>query len=422
MFVDKVMVIIEAGNGGDGKLSFRHEKFIQKGGPDGGDGGDGGDVIFSASRNQDTLAAFRYKKLLKAESGQAGGKSKKHGKSGAPLVIAVPIGTVIADEDGQVLADLTKDDQQAIIAKGGKGGFGNAHFTSSTRQAPRLAEKGEKGEQSKVMLELKMIADVGIVGLPNAGKSTLLATVSNAHPEVANYPFTTTSPNLGVVDVDKDSSFLFADIPGLIEGASQGKGLGDEFLRHVERTAVLLHLIDIYNNDVIKAYRTIQKELKDYDVDLSKRPQIVALTKIEGLDADIVDDKIEELKKAVPNKTIVMAFSSQSKTGVRDLLFAMKKLVIEERQKQAKKAKPTDDLPVLRLSDEEGWNITKTRTGFVISGRKIERFSARTDFTSDEAIARLRDIMRKMGIMRELERKGVQVGERVDIGKASIKY
>jgi len=227
VFVDRVRITARGGKGGDGLLSFRREKFHHHGGPDGGDGGHGGDVILQASRNQNTLAAFRYQKLLAAENGQAGGRAKRHGKSGQSLTAMVPVGTVVLSENGKTIADLTNDGQQLTIAKGGRGGFGNAHFVSSTRQAPRVTEKGETGEEITVVLELKMVADVGIVGLPNAGKSTLLSVISNAKPEIADYPFTTLQPNLGVVDIDKTHSLLFADIPGLIEGASQGKGLGD---------------------------------------------------------------------------------------------------------------------------------------------------------------------------------------------------
>ncbi|HQU09741.1 MAG TPA: GTPase ObgE, partial [Opitutales bacterium] len=235
MFVDKAIVSVKAGDGGDGHLSFRREKFVERGGPDGGDGGDGGDVVFVASANKNTLADFRYKKELKAQDGAPGGKSRRHGKSGADLVVQVPEGTIVLSDKEEVLADLADDGASAVIAHGGLGGFGNAHFVSSTRQAPKVAEKGEPGEELNVRLELKMIADVGLVGLPNAGKSTLLSVVSQARPEIADYPFTTLTPNLGVVDIDKTKSLLFADIPGLIEGAAKGKGLGDEFLRHVER-------------------------------------------------------------------------------------------------------------------------------------------------------------------------------------------
>jgi GTP-binding protein len=260
MFVDSAKVIIRAGNGGNGAVSFKHDKFKARGGPDGGDGGDGGDVVLKASRNQNTLAAFRYKKLLQAENGGQGTKRRRHGKTASDLEVAVPVGTMVTSPEGELLADLTEDGMSVIIAKGGKGGFGNAHFVSSVRQVPRVAEKGEQGEDREAVFELKMIADVGIVGLPNAGKSTLLSVVSNARPEIANYPFTTLVPNLGVVDIDSRHSILLADIPGLIEGASQGKGLGDEFLRHVERTSVLLHLVDAYNEDV-KLKALIKKNL-----------------------------------------------------------------------------------------------------------------------------------------------------------------
>lgn len=422
MFVDKVTVMVQAGDGGNGVISFRHEKFINKGGPDGGDGGKGGDIVLRASRNQNTLATFRYQKLLKAESGQSGSKRKRHGKSGADEVAAVPVGTIIMTPTGEVLADLTQDGQEVVIAQGGKGGFGNAHFTSSVRQAPRLAEKGEKGEQFEAMMELKMIADVGLVGLPNAGKSTFLATISNAKPEIANYPFTTVRPNLGMVDVDRDTSLLVADIPGLIEGASRGKGLGDEFLRHVERTSVLVHLVDVYQDNVAAAYRTIQKELQAYTVDLTARPQIVVLNKVDGVDPAIIKIKLNDLKKVVPKKTGLFNISAQSGEGVKELLFALKKLihqqqaVIEEEQKT--------ELPVIRLQpDRNTWQVEKVVGGFVISGQKIERFAERTDFTNQQAVQRLRDILKKTGVMRELSRRGIEPGESITIkGHKDIPY
>ncbi|MBX4188613.1 GTPase ObgE, partial [Candidatus Saccharibacteria bacterium] len=342
MFVDRVEVKVKAGDGGDGALSFRHEKFKTRGGPDGGDGGHGGKVVLQASRNQNTLAAFRYKKLLQAGNGQAGTKRRRHGKNGDNLVVAVPVGTQVLDEQGNILVDLIDDGQEFTLADGGSGGFGNAHFTSSTRQAPRIAEKGEKGDELQVTFELKMIADVGIVGLPNAGKSTLLSVVSNAKPEIADYPFTTLVPNLGVVDVDKKHSLLMADIPGLIEGASQGKGLGDEFLRHVERTSTLLHLIDSYNENIVSAYKTILKELADYKVDLSKRPEIVALTKIEGVSKEDLQAAIKALKKVVPKNTPVLTFSSSSREGLDELLRMLVKNV-ERARKQTEKQKKVDD-------------------------------------------------------------------------------
>lgn len=420
MFVDRVEVIIKAGDGGDGALSFRHEKFRARGGPDGGDGGKGGDVILRASRNQNTLAAFRYKKLLQAKPGQPGSKRKRHGKTGGDLLADVPAGTLVTDKEGVVLADLTRDGQQAVIAKGGKGGFGNAHFTSSTRQAPRVAEKGEKGDEIEVIFEMKMIADIGIIGLPNAGKSTLLSVVSNANPEIADYPFTTLRPNLGVVDIDSKHSLLLADIPGLIEGASQGKGLGDEFLRHVERTSVLLHLIDFYNDDPAAAYRTILKELADYKVDLSRRPEIVALTKIEGADKKILDKKLKQLKKAVPRGTPALAFSSNSREGLAELLRTLSKKVDQARKKETKKHQ-NDELPVIGIKETDDlWQIQKTKSGFVVTGKKIERFASRTRFGEAPAEDRLVDIMRKMGIMGELDRQGLEPGQTITIGQPEI--
>lgn len=424
MFVDKVEAVMKAGDGGSGIINFRHEKFIDKGGPDGGDGGHGGSIILRASRNQNTLATFRYQKLIKAESGQNGDKRKRHGKTGANQIVDIPVGTIITTtEGGKLLADLSEDGQEVIIAKGGRGGFGNAHFTSSIRQAPRLAEKGEKGEVMEITMELKMIADVGLVGLPNAGKSTFLAATSNATPEIANYPFTTLRPNLGMVPIDKQTSILVADIPGLIEGASEGKGLGDEFLRHVERTSVLIHFIDVYQDDVAAAYKTIQKELKAYSEDLTKRPQIVALNKIDGVEPAIIKIKLNDLKKVVPKGTELHSISAQSGLGVQELLFDLKKILSAEKvviEEEAKKV-PT---PVIRLEvREDGWRVEKVVGGFVISGHKIEKFAERTDFTNSHAVERLRDIMKKTGVMRELTRQGIEPGQAITIqGHEKITY
>ena len=421
MFVDKVQITVKAGDGGNGVVSFRHEKFIDRGGPDGGNGGKGGDVIFIASRNQNTLANFRFQKLVAAQPGKAGAERRKNGRGGKDLEVEVPVGTLVTTEEGEILADLTRDGDRAIVARGGKGGFGNAHFISSTRQVPRVAEKGEKGEELLVTAELKVIADVGLVGLPNAGKSTFLASTSNARPEIANYPFTTIRPNLGMVDIDKETTLLVADIPGLIEGASEGKGLGDDFLRHVERTAVLLHLIDIYNDDIVAAYKTIQAELKAYKIDLTTRPQIVALTKVEGLDEDIVQDRLQELKKAIPKGTPLFAISAQSKQGLKELLYKVKALVAQERA--AKQEVVEEDLiPVLRLKDDDSWRVEKTDGGFRVSGQKIERFAERTDFSNPHAIERLMDIMRKLGILHELVRQDVEPGDTIFIGNDRFEY
>lgn len=420
MFVDKVKVQVAAGNGGDGVVSFRHEIYVDKGGPDGGDGGDGGDVIIVASRNQNTLAAFRFQKLLKADDGKNGDGARKHGRSAKDLLVQVPVGTVVLNESDEVVADLIEDEQQAIIADGGKGGFGNAHFVSSVRQAPKVAEKGEKGDKANFVFELRMLADAGLVGLPNAGKSSFLAAVSNARPEVADYPFTTLTPHLGVVDVSGEA-ILLADIPGLIEGASEGKGLGDEFLRHVSRCSVLLHLIDSNSNDIAADYLTIRGELAAYSKEIAKKPEIILLTKIETQPDDILAMQLELLSAVIPKKAVVFSVSSYAKRGIDATLFELKKRVDAERKKQTiKKEKAAEGLPVIRLkATPDAWQIKKTDKSFVVTGRKIEKFADRTDFSNDFGIQRLRDIMKKMGIMNQLRRDGVDVGDRIIIGNPS---
>lgn len=417
MFVDKVHVQVIAGDGGNGVVSFRHEIYVDKGGPDGGDGGNGGNVVLVASRNQNTLAAFRFQKRIKAEDGQPGYKARRHGRSAKDLYVPLPVGTVVLDELGKEIADLRTDGDEFIVAFGGKGGFGNAHFVSSVRQAPRVAEKGEKGDKGTFTFELRMIADVGLVGLPNAGKSSLLTAVSNARPEIANYPFTTLTPHLGVADVSGES-LLIADIPGLIEGASQGKGLGDEFLRHVSRCSVLLHLIDVHSNDIVIDYTTIRGELAAYSKAIAKKPEIIVLTKTEDISQDIVDMQLQLLKPALSKKAQVFAISSYAKKGLDSLLYATKKVLDAEHAKQAKqRAKKSDAVPVIQLTQTpEAWTLKKTKNGFMVKGRKIERFADRTDFESDFGVQRLRDIMKKMGIMNQLRREGVNPGDRIVIG------
>lgn len=417
-FIDNVTVSVQAGDGGNGKLSFRREKFIAKGGPDGGDGGHGGNVVLVASRNQNTLAQFRFKKELIAEPGHMGDSSNKHGRNGKNLEVAVPVGTVVTGENGSAIADLTYDGEQVIVAHGGRGGFGNAHFVSSRRQAPNFAEKGEPGDAFELHFELKMIADVGLVGLPNAGKSTLLSRISNARPEIADYPFTTLKPNLGMVPIDEETTVLFADIPGLIAGAAEGKGLGHDFLKHVERTAVIVHLVDAYNEDVATAYKTIREELAAYKAKLDKRPEIVALTKIEGLDDEIIADLKSQLQKAAGKKATVLAISSMSGAGLKELLYAVKGVVVEARNKTAE-AEEAETVPVLKLADTSAqWRVSKENGVFLVTGHKIEKFAQRTDFSSEEGLQRLRDIMRKMGIMHKLQREGLEPGSIVQIGSA----
>lgn len=351
MFVDTAKVYVKAGKGGNGAISFRREIYIPKGGPDGGDGGKGGDVVFVASKDCDTLIDFRFQPKLIAEDGKAGSGQKSSGKSGKDLIVEVPIGTVVKRGD-EIVADLTYDEQRAIVAHGGDGGYGNWHFRSSTRQTPRIAELGNPGEAFEAELELKLLADVGLIGFPNAGKSTFLSVVSNATPEIADYPFTTITPNLGVAQVD-DHSILIADIPGLIEGASEGKGLGDRFLRHVERTKVLLHLIDVYSDDAGKAYRDIRKELANYSTDLASRPELIVLTKVEGVDQEIIDMQMAAILKENPDAK-VMAISSSAHQGLTEVLRELRGMMTEAEPVIEEVAEEAElDIPVITLEVKE---------------------------------------------------------------------
>lgn len=418
MFVDKAKVLVKAGDGGNGAVSFRHEIYVDKGGPDGGNGGKGGDVIFVADANANTLVDFRFQPELKAQKGENGAKRQKNGKKGIDLNVSVPVGTVVT-KDGVIIADFTEVGQRFRIACGGDGGFGNSHFKSSTRQTPRVAEKGEPGEEFELQLELKLIADVGLVGLPNAGKSTFLSVVSNAKPEVADYAFTTLTPHLGVADID-NTSLLIADIPGLIEGASEGKGLGHEFLRHVERTGVLLHLIDAYQDDIATAYKTIRKELELHSEALATRPEVVAVTKTEGLDEEITVDLLSQLQQVVPAETPLFAISSQSHHNVRELLRELRSVIdTAKAQKALEEPENGSDTPVFTLDTPElAWKVEKTKNGtFHITGHKIEKFARRTDFEDYHGRQRLRDIMKKMGIAHELKRQDAMPDSSIRFGR-----
>ena len=453
MFVDTAKVKLQAGKGGDGAVSFRHEIYIPKGGPDGGDGGKGGSIIFKADKDTNTLLDFRFNPEWKAEDGKNGSGTRSAGRAGKDLIIEVPIGTVVK-RDGVVIADLTHDQEEAVIAKGGDGGFGNAHFKSSTRQTPIIHEVGEPGEAFEAELELKLLAAVGLVGLPNAGNSTFLSVVTNAKPEIADYPFTTITPNLGVATVDR-RDILIADIPGLIEGASEGKGLGHAFLRHVDRTAVLLHLIDVYNDDAGEAYQTIRNELDKYS-DLKDRPEIVALTKCEGLDPEII--KMQEAAILSKNKDAkIFAISSAAHQGIDELLYELAK-EIDESKKRAEEAEKEQasalkveenfdesgiahisldspdsfenssvdnaDLPVIKLNPKNiknTWEVNELEPFedgtklFVVTGEKIEKFARRTDYDNYESLNRLRDIMKKYGIRAELTSRGAGPDDIIEI-------
>lgn len=427
MFVDTAKVELHAGKGGDGAVSFRHEIYIPKGGPDGGDGGKGGSIIFKADKDTNTLIDFRYEPILRAENGKNGAGQRAAGRSGKDLIVEVPIGTVVYRQgaERELIADLTFDKQEAVIARGGDGGFGNAHFKSSVRQAPRVAEVGEPGEEFIAELELKLLADVGLVGLPNAGKSTFLSVVSNAKPEIADYPFTTIEPNLGVATID-GKDLLIADIPGLIEGAAEGKGLGHDFLRHVDRTSVLLHLVDAYADDAGEAYKVIRNELSQYS-DLKDRPEIVALTKTEGLDAEIVKMQMTAILKVNPEAKIY-AISASAHQGIEELLRAVKEAIqtatsvsYPERETGTvvssglpvtpKNSDTPDSLPVISLSPKvlkDTWEVAEEDGKFVVMGEKIEKFARRTDMGNYASVNRLRDIMKKMGIRAELTSRGAK--------------
>ena len=423
MFVDTATVTVQAGKGGDGAVSFRHEIYVDKGGPDGGDGGRGGDVIFVATEQLNTLLGFRYQPRLIAADGARGDKRKKAGRSGKALYVKVPVGTIVR-RGGEVIADLTHHEQEVIVAKGGDGGFGNAHFKSSVRQAPRIAELGELGDTFEASLELKLLADVGLVGFPNAGKSTFLSVVSNARPEIADYAFTTLTPNLGVAGID-DGQLLIADIPGLIEGASEGKGLGDAFLRHVERTAVLLHLVDAYSDDVAGSYLTIRRELQKYSPELAMRPEVVALTKCEGLDAELVAMQTEALRQAVSKDAVLFAISATAHKGLTEVLRALRIKVDAARAEQAEQVVETVDSSVITLSDSElskHWEVQYDDEAdlYRVHGEKIEKFARRTDYDNFESLNRLRDIMHRMGVSHELSRQGASGESTVQIGDSTL--
>ncbi len=413
MFVDIAKIFVQAGRGGNGAVSFRRELYIEKGGPDGGDGGRGGNVIFRATKDLNTLLNFRYKPEIKAKNGENGSKRNKTGKSGEDLIVKVPVGTLVK-RDGKILVDLKFDGEEAIIARGGDGGFGNAHFKSSVRQTPRVAELGEAGETFEADLELKLLADVGLVGFPNAGKSTFLSVVSNARPEIANYAFTTLTPNLGVAEID-GFNLLIADIPGLIEGASEGKGLGDAFLRHVERTSVLLHLIDIYEENPDEQYKIIREELKKYQPELLDRPEIIALTKAEGMDTEMIDFQISKLHK-VAGDSQIFAISSSAHQGLKEVLRALRKQVEDFRSSQSEievDEEEDENIAVISLSQDEinkAWSVefNEEENIFEVHGEKIEKFARRTNFMNIHGVNRLRDILRKMGIEHELRRMGAE--------------
>jgi GTPase len=419
MFTDQVVIHVKSGRGGDGMVHFHREKFIPRGGPDGGDGGKGGDVIFEVKSTLNTLSAFRQNQKFRAEDGIKGGPSQMSGRYGKDLILYVPPGTVIFDEDtGELLGDLTKPGEKLNVLKGGRGGRGNQHFATSRNQVPRTAEKGEPAQEKRIRLELKLIADIGLIGVPNAGKSTLLTALTNAKPKIAPYPFTTLEPNLGVADIDINTTVVLADIPGLIEGAAQGAGLGHDFLRHIQRTRVLIHLLDGLSEDPVADYSQINSELALFDPNLARKPQIVALNKI---DQPEVQERLAEIEKKFKKlKVELMTISALARTNTREVLLkAYQKL---------EEAPPVEEvegpLPVYKpKEDPREFNITREGTNeWRVSGVAIERAASMTYWQHDGSVRRFQKIMETLGVDEVLRKAGVQEGDTVAIGEFELEW
>jgi GTP-binding protein len=421
MFIDEAIIKVISGKGGDGIVHFRREKFVPRGGPDGGDGGRGGDVILEVKKTMNTLSAFQHRRRYKAEDGRPGGGNNKTGRSGDDLIINVPPGTSVYDEtNGDLVGDLVSPGDRLVIAKGGRGGRGNSRFANSRNQAPRIAEKGEPVTERELRLELRLIADIGIVGVPNAGKSTLLASVSNAKPKIAPYPFTTLEPHLGVAILDEETSLVLADIPGLIEGAHIGVGLGHSFLRHIQRTRVLIHLLDGLSDDPLLDYAQINSELALFDPDLGNKPQIVAFNKIDLPD---VIDRWPEVKERLidkgANKFIEpIAISAIAKTNLRELLYNAARISAE-----TSKPLELDQLPVYRVEiDPQAFTIEKYADGWRVKGEAIERAAAMTYWEYDQSVRRFQRILQSLGVEDELREAGAKEGDTVSIGKYELEW
>lgn len=416
MFADRAAIIIKSGRGGDGHVSFRREKYVPNGGPDGGDGGRGGDVIFVVDDGLNTLTDYRHRRKFAAEPGEEGGKRNCHGKNGEDLILKVPAGTVIKDaESGKVIADMSGDNRRQIILKGGRGGLGNQHFATATMQAPKYAQPGGEAIEIEVKLELKVIADVGLVGFPNVGKSTLLSRVTNAQPKIANYHFTTLRPNLGVVDLDDAKGFVIADIPGLIEGASDGVGLGLEFLRHIERTKVMIHVVDAAGTegrDPIADIRAIEKELEAYDPELLKKPQVIAANKMDAVYGD-ENDVIRALKEEFEKDGIrVFPISAVSGKGLKELLYHTQGLLDQCSKEPVVYEQEFD--PALRFFQDEPYTVSRADDGaFEIEGPKIEKMLGYTNIDSEKGFLFFQRFLKEQGILKELEELGIEDGDTV---------
>ncbi|KYO64754.1 GTPase ObgE [Thermovenabulum gondwanense] len=423
MFVDVAKIYVKGGDGGNGAVAFRREKYVPRGGPSGGDGGKGGDVILEVDPNLSTLQDFKYKVHYKAEKGEHGQGSNKAGKNGEDLIIKVPPGTIVKDmQTSEVLADLVEPYQRFVVAKGGRGGRGNARFVSSVNQAPDFAEKGEPGEEKWILLELKLLADVGLIGFPNVGKSTLLSRITAAKPKIADYPFTTLTPNLGVVDMGPEGkSFVVADIPGLIEGAHEGLGLGHEFLRHIERTKLLVHVLDGsgFEMDPIEGFYKINEELKNFSIKLIEKPQIVAVNKMDLEESRENFPKI--LERLSKEGFEVIPISGATGFGIKDLI---NKIVeyLEKSVKDNDKYNIEEGVKKYTYKKEDEILVEKGGNVFYIKGKVVERLVAMTDLENESAVKRLQRVFKKMGIDDMLKQKGIKEGDIVKIGDAEFYF
>ncbi|MDK2918040.1 MAG: GTPase [Candidatus Petromonas sp.] len=426
MFVDKARIFVKGGKGGNGAASFRREKYVPAGGPDGGDGGKGGDVVFEVDEGLKTLMDFRYRKKYVADSGENGKNKGMYGKDAKNLVLKVPPGTTVKDEKtGLIIADLVKHGQRAVIARGGKGGKGNIHFKTSTRQAPNFAEAGDHGEERWVILELKLLADVGLVGFPNVGKSTILSVVTKATPKIANYHFTTIKPNLGVVEAVEGKSFVLADIPGLIEGAHEGVGLGHEFLRHVERTKLLIHVVDvsgIEGRDPVDDFEKINKELELFNEKLASTQQIIAANKI-----DLLDDykKYEEFEKIMSSRGYkIFPISAATKSGLRELMLYVTEML--DKIEDVKIAEPKEEHKVYKLDkleyDKNKIIVRKENDYYIVEGKAIEKLLYSTNFENIDSLRRFQNILKKKGVFDQLKEIGIEDGDTVKIFDIEFEY
>ena len=421
MFIDKVVVEVRSGKGGDGMIAFLHEKYVAKGGPSGGNGGRGASIIFRANKSINTLFNFRHSKVFIGQDGEKGGTKNKYGRGADDVIVDVPLGTIVYEEkDHRFIADLSNDGETVVVAKGGRGGRGNAAFKSDKNRVPRIAENGLPGETKRLILELKLLADVGLVGLPNAGKSTLLSVVSNANPEIADYPFTTIEPNLGVVNVSKYETFVMADLPGLIEGAHTGKGLGLTFLRHLERCRVIVHVVSMEEENPYENFKVVQNELKSYGMGLDKRPMIIVASK---MDDETSDDKFKEFKKKV--KSDVIPLCSLTHKGIDELINKCHELLAITSPFPLGEAKEDNEVKVYDAYQDNKpiFEVVREKEHvFRLKGESIERTYSLINISTDEGLMRLINYLRKIDVEKALKEKGAQSGDSVFLCDFEFEY